>query len=241
MGNRIDRAALLVLGAAGYYLFLLNAWGNIPAACVGAFVCATLTDSIVHAIPLKQRVNRGRIRAELHRLSAMDEAEAGAVMEALVKSRWPGEAFRLAPVLKHPEATLTCGDVLNAWKANRDAERLVVAGTCPCEPRAVAYARTLREPGVAVVDSRVLARLMRKRGDAPPPLPRVSFKDRIRRAAASFAAYRATPRDALLCAALFGMYMLTGNPICLFCALALVGRICVAVNQHRLGKRLFDI
>ena len=241
LGKCIDRAALLALGTTGYYLFLLNAWHSIPVACVGAFACVILTDRIIRALPLKRRANRGRIRAELHRLSSLDEEEAAAVMDNWIKARWPGEAFRLSPVLKHPEATLTCGDVLSAWKANRDAEHLVLAGTCPCEPRAAAYARTLRAPSVAVVDSRALTRLMRKRGDALPPLPHLSFKDRIKRAAMSFSAYRATPRDAMLCTALFGLYMMTGNPICLFCALALVGRMCVAVNQRRLGIRLFDV
>ena len=42
MGNRIDRAALLILGAAGLYLFFLNAWHSIPLACAAAFVCGAL-------------------------------------------------------------------------------------------------------------------------------------------------------------------------------------------------------
>ena len=177
----IDRTALGLLCGTGYYLFFLNAWGSIPLACGLAFACTALSLRLIRGLPSLRRASGAQARAELLRIAGLDDAAAEGALSALIRRRWPDEAFRLVPVLTHPEATMSSGDVLNAWKSNRDAGRLVIAATCPCEPRAALYARELREPAVAVMDSRRLTRLLRALpADALPPPPRPRAEARLK-------------------------------------------------------------
>ena len=193
----IDRAALSLLGATAYYLFFLNATGSTPLACGAAFACTALSRMLLRGLPIVHRATAAQARAELLRIAGLDDEAAVRALEALVQTRWPGESFRLTPVLKHPEATMSSGDVLNAWKANRDAERLVVAATCPCEPRAAFYAGELRGPVVAIVDSRRLTRLLRALpADQLPHPPRPRPGAVIRRLWAGLVAVHARRRPA---------------------------------------------
>ena len=132
------------------------------------------------------------------------------------------------------------GDVLNAWKANRDAGRLVVAATCPAEPRALTCARELRAPVVAVVDSRALLHLIRRGATVLDSLPCVPLRQRLRRLTARIASSRATARSPLLALWLMALYLRRGNPLCLFSALALLAHFGHAIIRRRVGRRLFD-
>ncbi len=240
MGKRIDRWVLAALGTAGGYLFFLNAWGSIPLACLAAFAACLLARRALGLLPDRQRGSLARAREALPWLAGMDEAAAAARLEPLIRARWPGEAFRLAPVLKHPEASLSSGDVLNAWKANRDAARLVIAATCPCEPRARLFAGELRAPAVAVLDSRALMKLLRHSDVRPPEAPMPPLGTRLRRGLARVAAARVSPKDGLIALALLALYLLRGHPASLFASLALLAHIGVALIQRRMGRKLFE-
>ncbi len=240
MAAFIDRIAFTSLAAAGLYLFFLNAWGSIPLAAALAFVCVALGRKLIASRPRRRLASAARVREELLRLAGLPDALAQAELTVLVQKRWPGEAFTLTPVLKHPEATLTSGDLLNAWKANREAARLVVAATCPAEPRARVYARELRSPDVAVVDSRALARLLRRSLPPEAPAPRVSARRKLRRLAARIATARVSPRNALLALSLLALYMRGAGPLYLFGALALLAHLGVAIAQRRVGRSLFE-
>lgn len=241
MAAFIDRVALGLLGASAYYLFFLNAWGSIPLACGAAFICAVLSRWLLRGLPVRRHANAAQARAELLRIAGLDDPAAGEALAALIQRRWPGERFRLAPVLKHPEATLSSGDVLNAWKANRDAERLVIAATCPCEPRAALYARELSGPAVAVMDSRRLTRLLRALPtDALPRPPRRRLGDGFRVLCAGMASARFTPRSALLALTMLGFYLLTGSGWYLFPALAVAAHAGVVLVRNGSGRRLFE-
>lgn len=241
MAAFIDRTALGILGAIAYYLFFLNAWGSIPMACGAAFACALLSGRLVRGLAVRRRASAAQVRAELLRIAGLDDAAAEAALRPLIQARWPGERFRLAPVLKHPEATISSGDVLNAWKANRDAERLVIAATCPCEPRAAFYAGTLRAPVVAVVDSRGLTRLLRAlSADALPHPRRLRPGQKLRALLAGLGSARFTPRSALLPLVMLGCYALTGSGWYLFPALAVAAHAGVSLIRNGSGRRLFD-
>lgn len=239
MGRVIDRFVLSALAAAGLYLFFLNAWGSIPLACALAFVCAALGRFVATRIPRPRRATLAWARSELTRLAALPDREAEAALSALVRGRWPEEDFRLFAALKHPEATLSAGDILGAWKANRDAERLVIAATCPCEPRAALYARELTGPAVAVLDSRAIIRLLRTGMQADPQIRRQPVVPSLRRLFGRLCAARVSPRTALVGAALLAMYLMRGSLLALLAALALLARFAVALAQRRVGKRLF--
>ena len=240
MGIYIDRIVFTSLAAAGLYLFFLNAWGSIPLAMALAFACTVLGRRLIAVRPRRRQASLSRVRGELLRLAGLSDAQAQAELTALVKSHWPGEDFALAPVLKHPEATLASGDLLNAWKANREAARLVVAATCPAEPRALSYARQLRSPAVAVVDSRTLSRLLRKALPPEAPEPRQPIRQRLRHLAARVATVRVSPKSALLAAAMLMLYLRGAGPLYLFGALLLLAHLGAAIAQRRVGKRLFD-
>ena len=236
----IDRTALGLLCGTGYYLFFLNAWGSIPLACGLAFACTALSLRLIRGLPSLRRASGAQARAELLRIAGLDDAAAEGALSALIRRRWPDEAFRLVPVLTHPEATMSSGDVLNAWKSNRDAGRLVIAATCPCEPRARLFAGELRAPAVAVLDSRALMKLLRRSDVRPPEAPLPPLGTRLRRGLARVAAARVSPKDALIALALLALYLLRGHPASLIAFLALLAHIGVSLIQRRVGKRLFE-
>lgn len=241
LAESIDRAALGLIGAVAWYLLFLNAWGSIPLACGLAFLCAALSHALLRGLPRVRRATAAQARAELLRVAGLDDASAERALTALIAERWPEERFRLAPVLKHPEATMSSGDVLNAWKANRDAERLVIAATCPCEPRAAFYARGLRSPAVAVMDSCRLTRLLRAlpAGRLPTP-PRPGFRDALAGLWANAVAARPSLRSAVLALALLGSYLVSGNAWYLFPALAVAAHTGAGLIRHGAGRRLFE-
>ena len=241
MVSFIDRVALNLLGAAAYYLFFQQATGNIPLACGAAFACTALSRMLLRGLPITHRATAAQARAELMRIAGLSDEDAGKVLETLIQRRWPGESFRLAPVVKHPEATLSSGDVLNAWKANRNAERLVIAATCPCEPRAAVYARELDNPVVAIMDSRRLTRLLRGLpAEQLPRLPRRRPGAVVRRLWASLESTRFSPRSALLALSMLGIYSLTGNGWYLIPALAVALHAGIALIRHGSVRRLFE-
>ena len=243
MGKRIDRAVIGLACAIGYYLFFLRAWDSIPLACVSAFAACALTRHLIRGLPVRRRLSRAQAWAELKRIAALPDGEAEAVLTSIIEERYPGEVSRIAPVLKHPESTATSGDIMNAWKANRDADRLAIVTTCPCEARAALYAQELRSPAVAVIDSRALTGILRRRSaEKPPATPSPGLRARLRLLFAAIATARVTPRNGLLAAVLLSAYLLTGNPWCLFPGLTLLAHLGIALAHRRFGRRrLFEI
>ena len=136
---------------------------------------------------------------------------------------------------------MSAGDLLNAWKANRDAENLVIAATCPCEPRAALFARDLNSPPVAVLDSRDLLRMLRRcPSDSLPVLPRKSAAEGLRRLAARLGSTRFSPKYIPVAAVLLATYLVTGNPFSFFCSMTILGHLGVTLIQRRTGRRLFQ-
>ena len=130
---------------------------------------------------------------------------------------------------------------MNAWKANRDVGRLVIAATCPCEPRAALYAGRLQNPVVAVVDSRRLIRLLRALpADALPCPPRHSLGDALQRLLAGLESARYSPKTALLALSMLAVYLLTGNGWYLLPALTVAAHAGVALIRHGKERRLFE-
>lgn len=242
MGRRIDRAAGAALAATAMYLYFLNAWNSIPLACAAAFVGCVLLRVIARRFPRRPRMAPGAAREELLRIAALPDDEAARALETLIRGRYPDEDYRVVPALKHPEATLNSGDVLNLWKANRDAECIVIAATCACDPVATFYARELRSPAAAVVDSRVLTRMLRRRGPGSDmgPTPAVPLRLRLRRAFARVAARRPSPRSALAGAAMLALYLLGGSPLYLIGSLAVLFHFGAALIRFGPRRCLFQ-
>ena len=240
MGKRIDRAAGAALAATALYLLFLNAWDSIPLACAAAFAGCVLLRRLAAGRPRRQRLTRLRAEAELLRIAALPDDEGAAALESLIRDRYPGEDFRVVPALKHPEGTLNSGDVLNLWKASRDARRIVIAATCACDPRAALFARELRSPAAVVVDRRALLKALRRRGPQPDASPdRLPAGQLLRRACRRVAARRPAPKDGLIAAAMLAMYLLGGSTLYLLCALAMLFRSGAWLIESRGRPRLF--
>lgn len=240
MGKAVDRWALRAALACGAYLLFLNAWGSVPLAGGLTLGCAALLGLGLGRRSGPRRRGAAGARAELYRLAAVPEAEAGAALLPLLRARWPGEEFELKVLQKHPSAGVGANDILSLWKQNRGAGRLLVAATCPADARAVAYARSLDAPAVAVLDARALARLLR---DAPaepfakPPLPA-----RIRQAlhiAAERLSRPAAPRFALFALAMLALYVRVGQPLYLFGGLWVAFRLGAGLMGGWPRRRLF--
>ena len=242
MGKWIDRGVLFLLGTAALYLFFLNAWRSIPLACAATFVCDALLRRIVVRRPPRKQLTRRQAEAELQRISRLSDDEALAILGPLLKRRYPGEEYRLVPALKHPEASLSGGDILALWKANRDAARVAVAATCCCDPRAALYARELHDPQVAVMDRRQLARILRSCGDPASAIPPTEKPPRngLRHLLCRVAAQPVRLRDALAAGLALILYLIGGSVLYLFCALAMLFRLGRGLIQSRGRARLFS-
>ena len=241
MGRRIDRGALRFLIVVGLYLFFLNAWQSIPLACASAFACAVLLHSLLRSKLWRQRMDVYEAECEVHRIACMPDAEALTFLEALIRRRYPGENCTVVPALKHPEASLSCSDVMNLWKANRNQARIVIAATCPCDPRAALYARELHSPAVAVIDRRALTRMLRRYnpGTTDACATPLSSRHRIDVIRKRIAARRPTARDATIAALMLGVYLLGGSVLYLFSAIGILFWFGSAMIRRQFPRQLF--
>ncbi len=214
MGRIIDGVALRVGLAIGAYLLFLTAWRSVPLACALTLACA----GCAAALPRRRsRERRQTAREKLLRLACLDDAEATQILEPLLRERFPEAPFELCPILRHPMAALTAGDVLALWKARRGAERLAIAATCRADAGARAFARRLSHPAVAILDGDALRPVLAGWRPAPePPAAKPAPPARLRRLA-SDALRRPLPvKLALLGPGMLCLYLLQGSPLYLF-------------------------
>ena len=125
------------------------------------------------------------------------------------------------------------------WKANRDAERLVIAATCSVDAKAMACARSLSNPDVAVLDDRALRRLLAAEPDraaAESPLRRLR---RQLRNVPVWLARPASPRFIPLGLTMLALYLRLGHPLYLFGGLWIAFRLGSALAAGGLRRRLF--
>lgn len=214
MGRRIDGLALRALMICGAYLLFLNAWHSVPLACVLSAACAGLAGILLRGRPRRRRASA---RARLLALARLDGAEAASILSPRLREREPGQEEDLYILLKHPTASLSAGDVLNAWKQRRGGERLLLAATCPADAEARAFARALSHPAVTLLDGAALAALLRDwdPGEVVDPLPRPHLRERL-----AAALRRPVPAKlAILGPLMLGLYLIRGQAGYLFAGL----------------------
>lgn len=217
IGRWIDRIALTALGAAGFYLFYLNAGFGVPLSVATAFASTTLAVYLYRFRPWRNRVTSAQARGALTAIAMLPEDGCLRALQGLTGRT------DILPVVKHPEAALSAGEVFALWRAHMGDAQLVLAATCPAEPEALALAETLAGPKCEIIDSAALLRAIRQKGwSVPENPPRVSLRRRLQRAWARLE--RPLPTKALPYGlSLWGMYLLTGKTLCLLCALLLIG------------------
>ena len=216
IGRGIDRVALAALGAAGLYLFFLNAGFGIPLSASLCFSGMALIGYLYRFRPWRGRVSAARARAALHAIALLPEEEA---IQALKRLTGRDD---FVPIIKHPDGALSAQDVFSLWRAHMGEEMLVLVATCPAEPGAAALAETLEGPKCIVINSSDLMKAIRATGlYVPEKKPRVPLRRRFRHALSHFG--RANRSGAILYgASLLGLYLLTGRGLYLACALLLI-------------------
>ena len=208
-GRWIDKMALTTLSAAGLYLLFLNAGFGIPLSAALSFMGILLLRYLHRFRPWRSRVTASQARAALTAIAMLPEAEA---LQAL--QRLTGKTG-LTPLLKYPDTTLSIGEVFTLWRAHRSDKSLTLVSTCPAEPEAVALSETLNGPECVIIDSRALIKAIRATGLYVPQNPP---RRHIRRVLP-----HVSPKAGLYGASLLLMYLLTGQTLCLACAIMLMG------------------
>lgn len=239
MGKLIDRFALFALCAAAFYIFFLNAWHSIPLACLLAFLCCALLRPVLRNRPSRWRCSIAQAEVELLRIAELPEPEAEPLLRRLILQKYPDTSFCLATLLKHPSASISTGDVFSVWKAHRNEDALVIAATGTADARALMYAQELTAPRVALIDRRILLRIIRETGmcaSAPTPTP---LGKRLRRFWANLSARHIGPKNALFGLTLLGMYLLVGNPLYLVLSMAILFWFGISLFNTRTRQKLF--
>lgn len=209
MGRWIDRAALTALTALGLYLLFLSAFDSIIVAGCLAFVCCGLLFRARHKRGEKYHMTRLQAQSILEGWAYGSDDEAQSQIEALMDGQ-QGELIYLA---KHPTATLSMNDVFSAWKAHRNAEKLIVAAVCHSDGRARTFAATLKAPTIEILDAARLIPMVR-RSSLPPPhaLRGRQLFIRIKLLLTALPSRRPWHRNLLIGLGLMLVYLVSGSP-----------------------------
>ena len=209
IGKTIDRAVLTALGAAGLYLFFLNAGLGIVGSCALTFVCMALLRQVIRGIPVKRGATKRQAEAALLSIALMAEEDAREALIALT-----GQAD-IIPVLRHPEGVFTVDMLYELWREHGDGVRVVV--TCSPEGKAGDFAK---ERSIDLIDREKLVKRIQKTGlyvprDAPKPPLRSRLRPLWERPI--------KPRVLIAVIGLMLTYLTAGHVMCLICALGLTG------------------
>lgn len=219
IGKTIDRAALTALGAAGLYLFFLNAGLGIPGSAALALVCMALLRQVIRGLPAKHGVTKARAEAALTAIALMGEEEAGQTLRTLTGHE------AVIPVLRHPEGVYTVDMLYDLWRQCGDGVRVAV--TCSAEGKARVFAD---QRGIDLIDRDALVRLIQRTGlFVPPDVPGRPLRSRLR----PVWERPIRPRMPMAIFGLMTAYLTTGNVMCLICALGLTGFMGAKLIERR--------
>lgn len=238
MGKKIDRLTLFLLSGALFYLFFLNAWHNIPAACALAFSCCALLNHLLGRRPVYFKCTKAQADAEILRIACLPEENALQEAESLLRLRYPDETFKAVILQKHPSGSISTGDVFSIWKKHAGEEAVAITATCSADGRAVAYSKELKKPRIAIIDSRQLSHIIRTCGSCSAP-SRTTIRHTFRRLCLRISSCRITGKNAFFALTLLAMYLLMGNPLYLFLSLGILFLFGINLFNNRGRRRLF--
>lgn len=210
IGKTIDRAALTLLGTMGLYLYFLNAGIGIAGSCALAFVCASLARYALRHRPRRRKITLKQAEAALDSIAMMGEDEAGMALRTLAGRE---DALML---IRHPEGTFTLNELFETWRERGDGAAFVV--TCAAEAGAAQFAKAR---GMTLMDKSALLKRIRATGlYVPREAPSVPFSRRLE---GLWNGIHIRPRTLLYSMSLLTSYLITGQALCLVCALGLLG------------------
>ena len=221
-GRIIDRIVLTALAASAAYLALLNTGAGIVPSALLTFALVCMFGEILRRVPTRRRFTAAQAETALASIAAMPDSEADAALRDLAAAHTPG-ARDCVCIVRHPSSRIGTDTVFGIWKAHRGADRVVIAATCIASDEASALARSLASPSILPLDGRTLSRTIRRTGlYVPPEAPRRALPHRLRGLAHAIMAHRAGPRALLYGLGLWGLYLVLGRPLYLFCAVAVL-------------------
>lgn len=167
MGKKIDGFVLSALAACGFYLYFRRAFGggalSLGLAALSFVVLMRAVRLARRAFGrftwLKKRRLRGMAGGVVMKIALMPENEARDSVEKLLNKCYPGE-YGVELVQQHPGLKISETKVFDIWKQKRGAEKLVICATCAADSASRAFASSLKEPKIALVDSQDLCRMI---------------------------------------------------------------------------------
>lgn len=239
MGKTIDRIVLFIISAVGFYFFFLNTWNSIPLACSLSFICCALINHLIYRRPSRFHCSRQQAAAEILRIAYLSEEAAALHMEKLLRFKYPDEAFKVVPILKHPSGSISAGDIFSVLKKHRGNFNIAVCCTCAAAPRAFTYAKEFYSPKIAIIDQRGLARIIRESGFYKDE-PKKHRPAEIARSIFRCISYRRfTVRDGLFALTLLSLYLFLGNLLYLFLSLGILFLFGISIFNNGWKTKLF--
>ena len=222
MGRLIDRAALTLLGGTAFYLYYLNAGLSIPLSGLAAFLCACAARWLIRHRPRRYRCDARQAREALLAIVKREDAEDA--LRALAAALRPDDPRPVAPLIRHPEGTLSADDLLSLWRSHRGEGDFTLVVSCAVDRQARSFAEGLEGPSLRIVDARQIMGVIRRTGmylpkDAPP----ASVTRRVRQSLNTLLAKPPSPRAMMFGLALMISYLVMGKVSCLAAGLCLLG------------------
>lgn len=235
LGKMIDRLALTALGAAGLYCFYLYSGFGVPLSGVLAFVSVALIKYLIERRPRRARATAAQAEAALKAIAMLPEAEALAALRRLT-----GRAA-FCPLIRHPDASVSAGELFALWRAHMGEGELAIVATCAIEPEAKALAGELQNPRVVIADRKALVKVIRASGWHVPEAPRPEPLHRRMGKWLARLPRAARVQTALYGVSMLGMYLLTGRALCLAAGLGLIGAVGISfINNTICAQNIRD-
>lgn len=210
-GRWIDCFVASISGAALFYLLFLGAGLGIALSAALSFVSTVLLRYVIEHRPRRYALTLAQAEDALEAMLRMDEAQSNRAVKRLAEAARLPEGAEIVVHLRHSSGRLSADDALQAWRAHRGEDRILIAATCAATQECRALASELRQPEVRLIDRPVLLRCLRRVGtdvprDAPP-----SWRHRLRCRLASALRRRASPRVLLYGLGMLMLYLRSGR------------------------------
>ena len=214
MGKRIDRLAGTAMMALVLYIFFIQVFESIPAACGMTLLCGIYLRQLFKGRHLGRRLSTLQAQQLLNQWAFGPDEDTKAAIAGLFQE---SSTESLIYLPRHPSVLLSTSDIFNTWKAHRGEKSIRIAAVCYADARARAFAGTLREPSVEIIDAARLIPKIRKSELQAPAMPKGSLLlQRLKELLTAMPGRRPGYRNALLGAGMFGIYWITNNPLYLF-------------------------
>lgn len=166
MGRKIDRFGILLLATAGLFTLFIRVFRSIPAACLLTFLTCAALRKVFSFKKAKQKMSKGDALAILSQWAFEDKESTSSKIADLLNTE--PDHPKLICIIRPISFGLSKSDVFSQWESHAGADSIVIAATCYADGQSIAFAETLRQPTVEIIDAGKLLPKIRK-SDLQPP------------------------------------------------------------------------